>query len=425
MKHLFIYQAFLMTVVIFIASCKKEFDIPPVQPAATLNKINIANIKAKYSANINYRFKTDSSLYCVVTADEVSGNLFKEIYVKDVTGALHVRLINSGGLFTGDSIRINLKDVILNENNKLIQLDSVDAEASIVKLASGYNPQPVSLSIAQINANTAATNSVQSKLVKIDNVEFVTADRNQTFADAVGKAALTRIIRSCTDQTLTVRTSGYCSFAGKNTPGYNGSITGIVSQYGTTMQLVLRNYNEVNMTNALCSTSTPTNGVTYLTKNFNDNSLGSGGWNSYTVTNNSVNWAIASFSTTVTPFAKISGFYGGVNTLAETWYVSPPLNLSNSTNPVLSFQTAAKFSGTALEVLASTTYTGGALSSAVWVSLPNITLSATTGNYVWTPSGAISLGLYKSVNTRIAFKYKSTSTAATTYELDDIVVKEN
>src|SRR3954471_15998796 len=129
------YFNLLLISALGICSCKKEFDIPPVKPAETLNKINIAAVKAKYAANINYRFKSDSSLYCVITADETSGNLFKELYVKDATGALHIKLVNSGGLFIGDSIRINLKDITLNENNKLIQLDSVDTEKSIVKLA--------------------------------------------------------------------------------------------------------------------------------------------------------------------------------------------------------------------------------------------------------------------------------------------------
>ena len=71
-------------------SCEKEFDTPKLNPAAASREINIKQIKDKYYSNINYKFKADSSLYCVVIADESTGNLYKDIYVKDVTGALHV-----------------------------------------------------------------------------------------------------------------------------------------------------------------------------------------------------------------------------------------------------------------------------------------------------------------------------------------------
>lgn len=128
MKNNFFKSILILTTILFFSSCKKEFDNPPVKQITSGSFINIANIKSKYSSNVNYKFKADSNLYCVVIADELSGNLYKDIYVKDLTGALHIKLVSGGGIFIGDSIRINLKGVILNEYNKLIQLDSVDSE---------------------------------------------------------------------------------------------------------------------------------------------------------------------------------------------------------------------------------------------------------------------------------------------------------
>jgi hypothetical protein len=414
----------LATILFFSSSCKKEFDNPPVKQITSGSFINIANIKAKYSSNVNYKFKADSNLYCVVIADELSGNLYKDIYVKDITGALHIKLVSGGGIFIGDSIRINLKGVILNEYNKLIQLDSVDSEKSIVKLASGFNPQPISMTINQINANTAATNSVQSKLVKLDNVEFLTVDQNQSYADAIGKGSLNRIIKSCTGQTLTVRTSGYSNFASNLTPSGNGSIIGIASQYGTTMQLILRNNNEVVMTGSLCGSSTPnptTTTGTYLNKNFDDNSITSGGWTSQNVLG-SISWAASAFGGK--SFAKVTNYVSttSVNIACESWLISPPISLSTSTNPILSFQNAYKYTGAPLEVYVSTNYTSGLPSSATWVPL-TFTLSA--GNFVFISSGNISLSNYKNSNTRIAFKYLGSANDGSTWEIDDVLVKEN
>jgi len=226
------YILFYPILLCLISFCKKEFDMPPLRQADDGSRINIAQIKTRYFKNIQYKFKSDSNLYCVVTADEVSGNLYKDIYARDASGAIHVKLIHSGGLYIGDSIRINLKGIILNEYNGLIQLDSVDVSKSVVKLASGLNPLPILMSLEQINANTAATNAVQSQLVQINNVEFFEPDRGVTFADADGKNSKNLNLLSCSGQSIALRSSGYANFASQLTPTGNGYIIAIVGQFG-------------------------------------------------------------------------------------------------------------------------------------------------------------------------------------------------
>lgn len=400
-------------------SCEKEFDTPKLNPAAASREINIKQIKDKYYSNINYKFKADSSLYCVVIADESTGNLYKDIYVKDVTGALHVKLINSGGLYVGDSIRLNIKGCLLNEYNKLIQLDSVNTETQIVKLSSGNVVKPQTLTIAQVLANTAATNSVQSKLIQLEGVEFLTADQNMPYANAAAKLSVNRILKSCDGQTLTVRTSGYASFASATTPTGNGTFVGIASQYGTTMQLILRQTTDAQMSGTLCGsgggTTTP---GSYLNKDFNDNNLTSGGWTNIRVSG-TIDWAASTFGSQT--FAKISNYVSATNQACETWLISPPVNLSNATLPQLSFLNAYKYTGAALELYISTNYSSGAPSTATWTKL-NYTLSS--GNFVFVNSGAVNLSAYKSAQVRIGFKYTGSATDGSTWELDDIIIKE-
>lgn len=406
---------FLAGAILFVA-CKKKFDVPPVKQANDGARITIANLKAKYqmNPNQNYRFLNDSNLYCVITSDEVSGNLYKEVYVKDATGALHLRLVYSGGLFIGDSIRINLKGIYLNDDNNLIQLDSVNTEKSIVKLASGLNPQPEVMTIAQI---TSPTTTAQSKLVRIDNVQFIPGVSSfTTFADALGKNDVNQGIKSCSTPTLTVRTSGYSNFAGAALPTGNGSITGIVSQYGTTMQLSIRNYNEVNMTGALCgSTLAP---GTYMNKDFEDLSITSGGWTQQNVIG-SINWTASTFSGQ--NFAKCTNFSGS-NVACETWLISPPVSIATSTNPNLYFQSACNYTGAQMEVWVSTNYTSGAPSTATWTQL-SPTLSP--GSWTFVSSGTVSLAAYKTATTRVAFKYVGSNTDGKTWEVDDVIIKEN
>ena len=83
----------------------------------------------------------------------------------------------------------------------------------------------------------------------------------------------------------------------------------------------------------------------------------------------------------------------------------------------------ANFSGSLLEVVVSTNYTSGAPSTATWTNLTGFSLSST--GYLLTASGLISLNSYKNSNTRIAFKYVSTTAGAKTYEVDNVVIREN
>lgn len=431
-----------------VLGCKKEFDVPPVKTLETTSKINIAQIKAKYT-NINYRFKSDSSLYCVVIADEVSGNLYKDIYVRDVTGALHVKLIASGGLFIGDSIRINLQNCILNSYSNLIQLDSVDTEKSIVKLASGLNPQPVTMTIQQIIANTAATNSVQSKLVRINNVEFISSDINTPFADAIGKTSINKIIKSCDGTgTLTVRTSGYASFANQKTPSGNGTFIGIVGQFGTTMQMTIRNLNDLSLNGTLCSGTTPTstpnntfvlgapvNTINETFSGVSDNAVfSSTGWINYNQ-NGSVKWKGDVTSTTYK--CVYASAFKSTESNNTMWLITPPIVYSST--KTLSFKSGFGFwkagHQNALMAYVSTNFDGTNFSTANWTAINNATYNNTgSGAYYTGSAGLISSGTINlnsisilngySGNFFIAWKYVGSDPSYTSnIYLDDIIVQ--
>jgi len=416
-----------------VYSCKKEYDLPPLSEPNDGAKITIKKLKERLTATAvsSYKFKGgDTNLYCNVLSDELSGNFYLQVFVKDdAGGAIQLNLKESGGLRSGDRIRINLNNTYLVSANSMIYLDSIDVAKSVVKLSSGNAvvARPVSFEdIMLYSTSPTHSESLQSQLIQLNGVEFKTNTLIPTFADAIGKTSVNQTITACeSGKSLAVRTSGRSNFAGKLLPGGNGSIVGILTQYNSTMQLTIREYTDVNMKGPLCSTpgNTQTPG-TFLYKDFNDNTMNSGGWTSYTVSNSSVNWSIGSSSLTPTLFAKISGYVSG-NTNSETWLISPPVNLSAASDPVLSFKTAAKYSGTPLEVLVSANYTSGNPALASWTSLAaGYALSPNSSDYLWTPSGYVSLVSYKSATTVIGFKYKSTTAGATSYQLDDILIKE-
>lgn len=404
--------------ILAFATCKKKQEQPPVGSLNDGKNYSVPELKsiASCTNNCSKEF-TEESFFCgVVLADEENGNFYKEIYVRDRynTGGIRLDFLFSRcNFFVGDSVRLNLKgyDVNINTTTGMLEIDSVDYEKHMVRYARGANPQPNVVSLSQNNYT-----DFYCDLITLNNVKFNAMDAGKIYADPILQISHNRVLTDCGGNSLTVRTSNFAKFAQELTPSGFGPITGIATAYGSTKQMAIRNTGEVNMHG--------TGGcVTYHTKNFNDDSLTTQGWRNQTVVNNSVKWNPSTFSSV--KFAKVSGYVFG-NQNSEAWLISPSIDLSTASNPVLTFVTAAKFAGNPLEVWVSTNYVSGTPSSGTWTQLNGFTLSPNNpGNYTWTNSGIVSLNGFKNATTRIAFKYTSTTAGATTYEVDDIVIREN
>jgi hypothetical protein len=122
--------------------------------------------------------------------------------------------------------------------------------------------------------------------------------------------------------------------------------------------------------------------------------------------------------------AVISGFSGGSNNVNEDWLISPEINLSAVNSAVLKFETASRFAGNLLEIKISSNYTSGDPNAATWSNL-SATLDTNTASFIWTPSGNINISAFTGGTVRIAFKYTSTATASTTWEVDNILILKN
>jgi hypothetical protein len=90
-----------------LLSCKKELDAPPERTLPVGSVMTVAELRELFQGE-PVRFPEDKSVFAVVTADEENGNLYRNIFVQDHTGAIQLRLQNPGGLYQGDSIRIYL-----------------------------------------------------------------------------------------------------------------------------------------------------------------------------------------------------------------------------------------------------------------------------------------------------------------------------
>lgn len=400
--------------------CKKDFDAPPGHELNNDQIITIDSLLNLYAGNGEVIFEDDISVFGVVTADELTGNFYHEFYFQDKTTgtALHVNLINPGGVTEGDEVRISLKGTKLTSMNELITLDEVDVDVNVFIQENLVDVVPLTITLSELTGNA-------SKLVKLENVQLITDEMCQTFANGQSDppTSFNRTIMDCNGNTIILRNSGYANFADVIMPAGNGTFVGILSKYNNDWQLKARRPSDLAFDGERCG-GEPTQDCTaetFLDKDFNDMDIYSGGWSTETIIG-TLDWTIGEYNGDV--FGKMSNYADG-NHDAEAWLISPDVDLSTVASATLNFKTIVGYSGSPIEVLVSTDYTSGNPNDATWTTL-SAELAPITGSWTptWVNSGNVDLSDFLTSTTRIGFKYTGPDDEGCTWEIDDIIITE-
>lgn len=464
-----------MLAVACISSCKKTFDQPPgpVDPTIVAN-MTIAQFKALHTVLGKLDMITDDIIISgVVTADDKSGNLYKQLFIADSSGALQI-LLDVPSLYgtypVGRKLFIKCKDLCLTDYNRTMQLGVrayvsgiPTSQAIPANLIGNYviggslnNPViPTVVTLAQLGGSSVdMNNKYVGALIQLNDYEF--ANPLNTFADTSAYRKDTNdTLQNCSGSKVILRSSGYAKFAGLRVPSGNGSIVAIYTVFqssGTgTKQLVLRDTGDIKFTNGRCGAPPPGSTV-YIDENFETQSytvstpqtyspIAVAGWQNLAEVGGRT-YSARFFSSS--KYAYLSGFgSGGVTT---SWLVTKAINRTTA-NTTLTFDTKQDFlltvapGGTpvpaALKILISTDYTGTGNPWAAGVNWTDITAQATlspgstTGNFPsdYTPSGNISIN--GTGNVYVAFKYEGDDPAGTAsdktsaWEIDNIRVLGN
>ena len=223
-----------------------EFGEPAPWDTPVGEVITIAGLRAMFSGE-PVRFQGDYSVYATVTMDDKAGNIYRSAFIQDHTGAINLRLVAPGGIYRGDSVRIHLKGTTLNSYQRLLQLEDVNVDRNVFKIAVGRDVEPASAGIADIR-----TAQFQSRLVRLENVQFIAADTGRTYADTERLTTENRMLEDCSGNRIIVRTSGYANFADHQVPGGMGNLVAVVSQFQNDMQLFIRSVDEVQLDGERC-----------------------------------------------------------------------------------------------------------------------------------------------------------------------------
>ena len=192
---------FTQTIIIFSAvylfySCNKTYDNPPVNEVPIGKVISIGDLKDEYPGNA-VTIDSNYTIFGNITSEETNGNFYKEVFIQDLSGAIKLKLKASGGLYIGDSVRINVQGLTMSDYGELIQLDNVDVDQQVVKISTGKFIEPYEATINQLSLSED-----QSRLVKLNDVEFT--ELGMTYADAVNLSTGSRILSDCNGNTVSV-----------------------------------------------------------------------------------------------------------------------------------------------------------------------------------------------------------------------------
>jgi hypothetical protein len=126
-------------------------------------------------------------------------------------------------------------------------------------------------------------------------------------------------------------------------------------------------------------------------------------------------WSCSTFGRTGSA-VQMNGF-AGTSQVNEDWLISPVIDLSTTNIPLLSFYSRSAFGGEALKLYITSNFTGN-VTTTTWTELNGV--FPATGSDVWTLSENINLSGFKQANVRFAFRYTSTTSAASRWTIDDI-----
>lgn len=438
-----------------ISGCvKTEFDEPPTTGTeVNIPDSDVVTIQSLKDLHVSQQIETVSELdngafrgkYLrgVITADDESGNFYKNFVMQDETAGIVIRqsrtdaypfyaqgrevYIKLDGLFMGDFRGVTQLGGFISSTGELE--DIVDTEEHII---AGERSQPVTPTVKKINE---LNRDDVSLLITLEDVEFVNGAFQLTYADAVNQNTENRDVADCDNNIIVVRTSGFADFAGTDIPDGNGTITGIYSIFesgsNVTQQLLIRSAADVDMEGERCDGSGGGGGgggldepVTELFEDFNsgaDQSIISlAGWSNFAVVG-SRQWQIGQFNGVSA--AEITAFGAGGD--VEAWLITPQIDLSESR--YLSFTSAfAFYAHQGLEVLISTDFDGLNPTTATWENL-NPTLPSDPANEwnEYVESGNIEISGFGDLG-YVAFKYTGTDPGSTTnWLVDDVCISSD
>ncbi len=449
MKSIILKSVFfsILSAGLFTSCVKDEFGTPTLGDCSETSLVKnreVSQISAGAVVALHTSIVPGVSdvIEAYVTSSDIGGNFFKSISFQTLDGSKAFSipvdatstfinyepgrkvLIKMDGLYKDvkyDGMRIGGLYANSSGGAEVGRMTETNFKAAVNRTCTAVNED---LLVQRVTIDQAISGGAYlNKLIELDRVEFVDNDiNNTTYYDpspsnpnTIG-GATNRRIQDFNGNSVIFRTSGYANFASKSVATGSGKIRGIMTKYNTDYQFMVRTENDIKLTAARF---TP-----LLNETFDG---GIAAWTAFSVTGAEV-WTHSTTFGNPGSMAKMSGF-ATANRANEDWLISPVQNLSALSTATLSFDNAYKFAGDPIVVLVSKNYSGSGspyAAGVTWTTITGATLSA--GNYVYANSGNLSLNSFVGAGNNtvyVAFKYTSSTAAASTWEIDNVKITGN
>ncbi len=445
-KHFFRLTLLATLFVGTFSSCKKVYEAPPVSgdPTNMIVTTSIKDLKAMHTVSGAFdNITSDIIIAGTVIANDKSGNFYKELYIRDNTGAIAVELA-SNGLYAnypvGRKLYIKCKGLCLSDYHNMIQLGIKSISNGLVTLEGipaplisnyvtggslGNDASPKVVVAADLALSTPVMqNAYLGDLVQMKDYEFMIGDTKRSYADTTYWHSTTKSmvnIKNCAgDGPFIILTSGYSDFASKAPQAGNGTITAIFTVYNSTPQFVIRDTTDVKFNSPRCFLFEEDFGAYTTTTNC----WAQTGWQNIKESGD-VCYTMASFGGSL--FPKVSAFTSTAlpTTNIKSWLISPAIDIPTGITPKFTYTCAHRYTIGTLTALVSTDYDGTSQtpSTATWTPLNTIQANSATFT-PFIPYGPFDLSPYLGKKIYIAYRYDAPAGTnknnVATFEPDDM-----
>lgn len=402
---------------------KDDFDTPPTDvptfDTTGQDIITIARLKANYYTGVieNDSIADDVVIGGIVVSSDEEGNFYQTLVIQDSTGGIQI-LLEPRSLYLhyrmGQMVYVKCKGLHVGAYGELIQL----GERNIAKLTEITTAQvPKHLFRDGLPTAIAPVTYTSGAAINVDNAE-------NTYVRLTGvkfKNAGKKVVPGSDDSNQTIvfgdnseiimRTSSYSKFAKNILPGDTGTICGVITRYNSTVQFVLNRWADLQHF---------TNDFPLLSEDF---SAGLGVFKSHSVVGDQT-WTTATYDDGC---ALMSGYSSGSRYPNEDWLISPQVDLTNHPEAVMNIYQAVNYAENKweyIQVMVSDDYDGSSNPSTqgTWTEL-TIPNRPSGTNWTFVDSGEISLAAYANKKIYVAFKYTSTSSIASSWEVGSVTIK--
>lgn len=428
----FKYLIGLVMLVVAFGSCEREYDAPPLtepQYKGADANMTIAQLKAQYT-NITdpVAINSDYIIKGYVTANDISGNIYKQLYIQDETGGINLG-VDQNSVYTefrvGQQVYVNLNGLSMVKYGGQLQIGYSNTNANRIPWnvfayyvtkngwPSEENVTPKVINLADLEQ------SMTNTLVMLNNVYFVKGGA-ESFSES--DATTNRTLKDAEGNSIIVRNSNYAKFAADQLPLGMGMLTGILSKFNSTWQFILRSKDDVGVfdgreVSVVDNSSTSGDDKIIFEEAF---AAQLGSFSQYSVKGSNT-WEGKELNSN--KFANMSGYNNGAN---EDWLISPKMDFAKVTAATVNFTHAIGYQGDMSEeetLWISSDYTSGDPNNATWTQ---VTINYPPKEPYWTwadVSIEIPENMFGKSSVHIAFRYTCGNSNASTWEVKDFSIQ--